>query len=119
MKKKVELKDIIQIFGLKVKSGKDYLNKEIEGGYVSDLLSDVMANSKRGDIWLTAQGHPNIVAVAVLKEIVGIVIVNGRKPEEETIKKAEAEKIPIMTTDLPAFELAGKLYEMGITGSRE
>ncbi len=103
---------------LEVQSGRDILSTQVAGGYVSDLLSDVMANSKKADIWVTAQVHPNIVAVAVLKELAGIIIIGDRKPETETIKKAEAEKIVIMSTNLTAFELAGRLYEMGISGLR-
>lgn len=113
---KIILSEIIHQFNLKVECGEQSLDKEIKGGYVSDLLSDVMANSKEGYIWITLQGHPNIVAVAVLKELAGIVIINGRQPEEETIKKAKAENIPIMTSNLTAFELVGKLYELGISG---
>jgi len=120
MKRKIKLIDILKNFNLKVECGEQSLEREVEGGYVSDLLSDVMAHSKKGDIWITLQGHPNIIAVAVLKELAGIIVVNGRRPEEETVKKATKEKIPIMTTDLTGFEIVGKIYEMGIHGkSRE
>jgi len=93
-------------------------SQEIKGGYASDLLSDVMANTKAGDIWVTLQIHPNIVAVAKLKELAGIIIVNNRKPEEDTLNKAKKEKVIILTSDLPAFELIGKLYDIGISGTR-
>jgi predicted transcriptional regulator len=92
------------------------LEHEVTGGYASDLLSDVMANSNPGNIWLTIQIHPNIIAVAELKELTGIIISNGREPEKETIAKAEQEKIPILTSSLPTYELAGKLYQLGVTG---
>jgi len=117
-KRKFKLSEIVKMFSLQVKAGKQKTNNEIAGGYASDLLSDVIAHCKKGDIWITLQGHPNIVAVAVLKEIAGIIIINGRMPEPETIKKAEAENVPIMTSELPAFELAGKLYALGISGIR-
>ncbi|MCK4941773.1 serine kinase [candidate division WOR-3 bacterium] len=113
----MKLTEIVKSFNLQVACGEKQLEKEVSGGYSSDRLSDVMANSNKGDIWITLQVHPNVVAVAMLKEIAGIVMINGRKPEDETIKKAEAEGLPIMTTDLPAFELAGKLYDMGIRGT--
>jgi predicted transcriptional regulator len=116
--RKSKLSEIVKNFNLEVACGKESLEKEVTGGYVSDLLSDVMANSKKGDIWITLQGHPNIVAVAKLKELAGIIIINKRKPEQETIKKASEEGIPIMTSSLPAFELVGKLYELGISGMR-
>jgi len=98
--------------------GEEALDREVTGGYTSDLLSDVMANSRRGDIWITLQVHPNIVAVAKLKEIAGIIMINGRQPEKETLDKAKNEELPILLTDMPAFELVGQLYGMGIHGKR-
>ena len=95
------------------------LDKVVSGGYASDLLSDVIANSKKDNIWITLQTHQNIVAVAALKELVGIIIVNGRTPEDETIKKAKQEKITILTTKLPAFEVVGKLYKIGVRGIKQ
>lgn len=114
----MKLAEIVKSLNLQVVCGEEHLDKEVCGGYSSDLLSDVMANSKKGDIWITLQVHPNVVAVAMLKEIAGIVMINGRKPEDETIKKAESEGLPMMISDLPAFELVGELYKMGISGKR-
>ncbi len=108
----MKLLEIIDQLSLEAKSYKDELQKDVTGAYVSDLLSDVMANSKEGNIWITLQVHPNIVAVASLKNLSGIIIVNKRQPEEETLEKAEAEKITIMTTTLPAFEVAGRVYQL-------
>ncbi|MDZ7289059.1 MAG: DRTGG domain-containing protein [candidate division KSB1 bacterium] len=112
----MKLQDLIEKLNLEVKSAKDHLDKEVTGGYASDLLSDVMANSKPGNIWITLQIHANIVAVASLKELAGIILVNGRAPEEDTIRKAEEEKVPILVSKLPAFELIGRLYQLGIAG---
>jgi hypothetical protein len=41
-------------------------------------------------------------------------MVNNRVPARETILKAAAENIPIMTSSLTAFELVGKLYALGL-----
>jgi len=112
------LKDVVDKLGMKIETAEEGLQQEVKGGYVSDLLSDVMAQSKEGDIWVTLQAHPNIIAVASLKELAGIVIVQGRKPEEETLKKAQNEEIPILVSDLQAFEIVGRLYQMGISGMR-
>ena len=108
----MKLHMIVKEFGLEVKSKVSNLDKEVRGGYASDLLSDVIANAKKDDIWVTLQIHQNIVGVAVLKELAGIILVNGREPEEETLQKAESEDIAIMGTELPAFEIVGKLYRL-------
>lgn len=110
----MKIRDIVKTLGLKVTSGEKLLEREVTGGYAGDLLSDVLANSKKGNIWVTLQIHQNIIAVAISKELSGIIIVNGRKPEEETLKKAKEEKIPVMISNLLTYEVAGRLYEIGI-----
>lgn len=96
----------------------DATEREILGGYASDLLSDVMANSREGDVWVTMQKHVNIVAVAQLKGLACIVLVNGRQPEPDTVKRAEEEHIPLISTQWPAFEVVGILYSLGTRGGR-
>ncbi len=114
----MKLRDIVKILSLEIKCGKDKLDTEVKGGYVSDLLSDCLAHAKEGDIWVTLQIHPNIVAVAILKNLCGIIIINGREPEEETLKKAIEEALPIFVSELPAFEVVGRLYTLGVSGMR-
>jgi len=110
----MSIKDIVEKLGLKVISGKELLERKVTGAYVGDLLSDTLANSKKGNLWITIQIHQNIVAVASSKELSGIIIVNGRKPVEETIKKAKEEEIPLMISNLLSYEVTGRLYEIGI-----
>ena len=113
----ISLKDIVQQLDLKIVTGD--IDRQVSAGYSSDLLSDVIANAQKDNIWITLQTHINIVAVANLQELAGIILVNGRQPEEATLKKAEQENIPIMLTELSTFEIVGKLYELGIHGNRK
>ena len=106
----MKLKEIIEKLKLKVLTGHDDLDVEVTGGYTSDLLSDVIANSKQGNLWITLQIHQNIIAVAKLKELAGIIIVNNREPDEDTIGKAKEENVPLLCSEEMAFEISGKLY---------
>jgi hypothetical protein len=108
----MELETLVHELGLKVACAEGQLKKEVKGGYVGDLLSDVMANSKEGDIWITRQVHQNIVAVASLKDLAGIILIQGSEPALDTAAKANAEGIPILVTDLPAFEIVGQIYKL-------
>jgi len=110
----MKLKTLAEKVKIKVVSGSGSLDTEITGGYASDLMSDVIANSKKGELWITLQVHQNIVAVAKLKELSGIIIVNNRSIDADTLKKAEEVGLPIMLTELPAFKIIGKLYEFGV-----
>jgi len=108
----MKIEEIVKTLGLEVVCGGDHLGKEVTGGYTGDLLSDVMGNAREGFLWITRQVHQNIVAVASLKELAGIILINSCQPARETTEKAEAEKIPILVSNLPAFELSGKVYNL-------
>lgn len=108
------LEEIVKELDLSVRAGSRSLDREVTGGYTSDLLSDVMGNARSGAIWITLQIHPNIVAVASLKDLSGIVLVGGREPEADTVQKADREGIPILTSSLSAFEIAGRLFRLGV-----
>ncbi len=114
----MKLTELVDELNLGVRSARANLGREVTGGYASDLLSDVLANSEPGELWITLQIHQNIVAVASMKDIAGIILVNGREPEQDTVEKAEVENIAIMVTELPTFELVGRLYGLGITGTK-
>lgn len=114
----MKLKQVVERLHLQLQTPTAKLDVDVRGGYISDLLSDVMANAKKGDIWITLQIHQNTVAVATLKELAGIIVINKKQPAKETIKKAEEEGVPILTSDLTAFELICELCKLGISGSR-
>lgn len=115
----MKIVELVEKLNLDVRSANENLEREITGGYASDLLSDVLANSKEGNLWITLQLHQNIVGVASMKDLAGIIVVNGREPEPETLEKAEVEKIPVMVSELSTFELVGKLYNLGVGGTEE
>ena len=115
----MKIVELVEKLNLDVRSAKENLDREVTGGYASDLPSDVLANSKEGNLWITLQLHRNIVGVASMKDLAGIILVNGREPEPETIEKAEAENIPVMVSELSTFELVGKLYNLGVGGTEE
>ena len=113
----MKLSEIAQKLQLEIRTGSDQLDRDVTRGYASDLMSDVMANAEEGALWVTLQTHQNTVAVAVMKSLACIILVNSREPEGETLAKAEGEGVPILVSRLPAFQLVGKLFEMGISGS--
>ncbi|MGD9517927.1 MAG: DRTGG domain-containing protein [Armatimonadota bacterium] len=116
MSEKVRLavSEVAERLGLLLAAGEEGLEAEVTGALASDLLSYVMANGKSGQLWLTIQTHPNIVAVAALAHLAGIVIVSGFEPEEDTLARAEEEGMPILLTAETAYTVAGRLYELGV-----
>lgn len=91
---------------------------DIREGYVSDLLSDVLANGPKGGILVTVQVHLNVVAVALHAELAAVIFAMDRRPEEAVRKKAVEEGIRLFVSDATAFEIVGRLHELGIRGRR-
>lgn len=107
----MNVSDLVNNLGLVVYSGKKGLERAIKGGYVSDLLSDVMGNAKEGQVWVTLQTHKNVAAIASLKDLAAVILVKGNRPDDDTAKHSEEEGVPILGTDRDAFEITGKIYE--------
>lgn len=69
------------------------LDPKVEGVFVGDLLSWVMGHAQPGELWVTVQAHANIVAVASLRDLTGIVIAHDVDIEQETIELANTEGV--------------------------
>lgn len=110
------VRDMVETLGLSVCSAGQTLDREVTGGYTGDLLSDVMAHSQPGDAWITIQVHVNVVAVASLKELAAIIIVNGRNPAADTLAKAAEEKVTVLASGMSAFEISGRLHRLVVGG---
>ena len=120
----MKVKELVEKLNLKVLSGEKGLDREIDGCYISDLLSDVMGNAMEGNIWIvmgnamegniwiTLQTHKNVMAVASLKEMSCIILVKNLVPNDETIEQSNDEDLPILQTSLPTYEIAGLVYNL-------
>ena len=106
--------DLVERFALQVVAGDKGLDRRVEDGYCGDLLSEIMGNAPEGCVWLTIQGHQNIVAVAVLRNMSAIIVSGGQTPDEETLQKANQEGIPILLWPDSSYQLAGRLHSIGI-----
>ena len=108
----MKVKDLVERLNLRVLSGADGLDREVEGCYVSDLLSDVMGNAEMGNVWVTLQTHKNVMAIASLKELACVILVKGLTASEDTVEQSNEEGIPFLSTDMQTYETAGKIYQL-------
>lgn len=106
--------ELIEKIGLKPLS--KFEHRDVDGVFVSDMLSDVMAGAKSGNLWLTIQTHKSIVPAANLVDVSAVVITSGKDVPQDTVDLASKYNIAILSSDLPTFELVGKLYGLGLGG---
>jgi predicted transcriptional regulator len=89
-------------------------SRSVAGVFVSDMLSDVMAGAKSGNLWLTVQTHKSIVPAANLVDVSAVIITGGKEVPQETIDLASKYNIAIFSSKLPTFELVGELFSAGL-----
>lgn len=90
------------------------LDRLVNGGYASDLLSCVIAGAKENNVWVTLQAHPNVIAVAALVGLSAVIITEGIRPDQETIRKAQDEGINLFGSAETTFNLVSRLAALGI-----
>ena len=110
----MKLSQIVETLSLTVRAGQRGLEADVTGGYATDMLSCAMAGAVRGNLWVTLQGHLNVIAVATLNDLAGVIVAEGKPVSPEALIKADQEGIPILTTGMGTFEVAGRLWEMGV-----
>jgi hypothetical protein len=110
----MKLQEIVESLALTVRAGHGSLDTEVTGGYAADLLSCAMAGAGKDVLWVTLQGHLNVVAIASLNELAGIIVTESKPVAPDALAKADQERVPILTTELSTFEVVGKLWELGV-----
>lgn len=108
----MKFSELVRIVGGEVLS--DAADPELQGCYISDLLSDVLAHAAPGVLWVTIQTHRNVISVALTKDITAVLFTCGRKPDGAIVAEAEEEGLSLATTPLTTYEAVGKLWQAGV-----
>ena len=111
----MNIQQLIDISNGKLLTPNVDLSREIKGGCGADLMSDVLASIQPEAVLLTGLCNPQVVRTAMMADVAAIVIVRGKNPPLETIKLANSEDVPLISTPFGMFELCGRLFEKGMT----
>ena len=108
----MKLQEVIEKADLKALTNVE--DREVEGVFISDMLSDVMTGAEAGNLWLTVQTHTNIVSAANLVDLAAVVITSGKEVPQATVDLANRYHVIILTTPRKTFELATQLIGIGV-----
>jgi hypothetical protein len=115
----MKLEDIAQELGFTELTPEVTGNRDadIDRGYASDLLSDVLAHAPEGGLLVTLQVHLNVIAVASHAELTAVVFAGNRRPEDDVLAKAAAEGLSLYSSAADTFDIVGRLYTLGVKGN--
>jgi hypothetical protein len=92
----------------------EYKDKDFEGVYISDMVSDIITGAKVNNLLLTLQTHKSLIAAANLVDVAAVVFVKGRTPTQDVIELAAKAGIGLFVSQDDAWSMALKLFNLGI-----
>jgi predicted transcriptional regulator len=113
------LENVRRILEAEVVVGSNLHEIDVDMCCGADLMSDVLAFSKKGALLLTGLTNAQVVRTADMADVVAICFVRGKRPPEETVQLAARYQLPLLATKLPMFESCGRLYRNGLKGCSE
>ena len=108
--------DIKNILDCELISGEGYLQQEVLTACGSDMMSDVLAYVKDQSILLTGLVNCQVIRTAEMMDMICVVFVRGKKPDEDMIQLAESRGIALMSTSHRMFTACGLVWENGLRG---
>lgn len=115
----MNIKNLIEYIDGELLTPSADLTREVKGGCGADLMSDVLASIQPDAVLLTGLCNPQVVRTAQMSDVAAIIFVRGKKPPDETVKLADEEGIPLITSPFGMFELSGRLFLAGLPSLEE
>lgn len=110
----MNIRELIQIVEGTLITQPGEMSREIKGGFGADLMSDVLASIQPEAVLITGLCNPQVVRTAQMADVTAIVLVRGKHPPLETIRLANEEQVPIVSTPYGMFEICGRLHGAGM-----
>lgn len=106
----MKISDIQSLEGFTCLQG-EYNDAEVQDGYTSDLLSDVMAHAEEDSVLITIQAHKNTVAVSSLAGVSAIIVCNNRPATDDMLEAAREEGIAVFQTADNQFQTSALIAQ--------
>lgn len=109
-------KEVVDILDALVLTGENHLDEEVKSACGSDMMSDVLAFSRDHSVLLTGLCNPQVIRTAEMLDIVCVVFVRGKRPDDAMLRMAKERNLIILSTKHRMFTACGILYKAGLHG---
>jgi hypothetical protein len=110
----MKLKEIATVLNATIPCGADILEKEVEMGYSSDLMSDVLTLDTDNLILLTGMVNLQAIRTAEMADIKAIVFVRNKKANSQMLELAHINGMCILESPYSLFKSSGLLFQAGL-----
>lgn len=109
-------REVQEVLKCRVLTGEEFLDRDVTSACGSDMMSDVLAYSKDHSVLLTGLCNPQVIRTAEMLDIVCLIFVRGKKPDDTILEMAKERDIIVMATGHRMFSACGMLYQAGLRG---
>ena len=107
----MKLKEIAAVLNATTSCGADKLEEEVEMGYSSDLMSDVLTLDTDNFILITGLVNLQAIRTAEMADIRAIVFVRNKKATEQILELATENGLVILESPYSLFKSSGLLFQ--------
>ena len=91
-------------------------NTNIQYGFGSDLMSDVLAYATNDSLLITGLNTNQVLRTAEMMDISTVLFVRGKRPSKELIDLAIENSLTVIATNYTMFSTCGLLVLNGMKG---
>jgi predicted transcriptional regulator len=110
----VKLSDILKYTDSRIVTRNSQNEREIEKGFSSDLMSDVLTLDEDNILLITGLANVQLVRTAEMADISAVLLARGKEASPEMIELANETGLVIMETPLSLYKASGVLYSKGL-----
>ncbi len=110
----MKLSAIAEVLNAKIVCGFEKLDLEVDFGFASDLMSDVLTVASDDIILITGLANMQTIRTAEMSDIGFILFVRNKKATEEMIMLAEENNIAMLECSYSMFKTCGILFNAGV-----
>ena len=112
----MKIRIIRELLDAEVLCGQEYMDREVNSACGSDMMSDVLAFSKDHSVLITGLCNPQVIRTAEMLDIVCLIFVRRKHPDETILAMARDRDLIVMETGHRMFSTCGMLYRAGLGG---
>ena len=115
----MKISNMQELLDAKVLCCEENLGKHVYSAFGCDLMSDVLAYVTDQSVLLTGLVNPQVIRTALMLDMVCIIFVRSKAPNQEMIDLARENGIVMMSTEKTLYNTCGILYSNGLVGIKE
>lgn len=110
----MQVSEICQLLSAKIICGEEHASANIERGYSSDLMSDVLTLDTDHLLLITGMCNLQTIRTSEMADIRFIVFVRNKKVTDEMLALAKENNLCLLESPFTLFKASGILYQAGL-----